>query len=1032
MESISQAFNRRYRGSLDPTDTCNTLSDLDKYIASNLAYEGQQVYCKEDGNHYKVYKLAGKLERVATVSGGSIAAYVTGAASTIINDDLTTERALVSDVDGKVAVSLVTSTELGYLTGVTSNIQTQIDNLSLLIGDGSLTGDVDLSTERLIVTGGTDITASLLDQTITIKHDTFSTTDPANGDYVTGLTVSNGHVTAITYDSLSNGLTWPANNTVLVSDGVSDFQAASGLTWNGQTLRISATTSIINLIDEGNTGGGNTRIDFRDSVSTRYGYIGLVSGLDNLYINADNGGDVIIREGTTTIIQAAATGDVSIPNGNLYIPNKLYLAANGTSTNWNMYTDSGDFVLRDNNRVRLQIIDTNGGFWFRADDDDTSVILRLDPNDDLFGTATRLDIQYNPDTGTDARDFRIREAGGYGEIIYWDFSETKLSLYGDVEIEGGGYILPSTAPVTGNSLIADSTSTTTWRDAITGVTITGDGTVTSGSWSYSSAGVLTIALNANDGSSSTTNYGATAGQIPYTNSSTNNFSYDTLYWDETNNRLGVNQSSPTYTLHVQGTFFASSTAYFNSNLYAYSGSSYLQMYSTGSAGVIQMNSAGTENIYMQPSSGYVGIGYTAGATLNYPLEVDGSVNADGWYYTATGIYFYSGGNGIGLMVDSLANQFIDVRSGSASVEYGFEFTNSAGTNEGFLSLNAGVAKLEGTSGQMILQQGSTVGGVQITNVLGTAKGWVYYNATDFGLLYGGSWMVQGYSTGVDLLSQGTYLGGFSTSYGLRLSDSYSSVRTDNSLGVQFLQTGGGAQQIQVKAIWAGSSYGASGVRPAGSVYATDYLYGETYIQSGAYVTAGSYVYATTFFQAGSGLYYGTDSVRQYLDLSTAATFKVFLGDPTAVEVLRVNSTGILYVRNNIIGYSTVITSDERLKEIQSPYDNLFTKEIQGQMFDDMIGVRWNWKDHSRKGHFSGVGAQTIQKYMPWVVQEVDDLDGGSHLSVNYDGLFMPVFNEIGLVRGRLTELETKEQQQDREIEELRQRVKELEDDLSKI
>ena len=52
---------------------------------------------------------------------------ITGAATTITDDNLTTSHALVSDANGKVAVSTVTSTELGYLDGVTSNVQTQLD-----------------------------------------------------------------------------------------------------------------------------------------------------------------------------------------------------------------------------------------------------------------------------------------------------------------------------------------------------------------------------------------------------------------------------------------------------------------------------------------------------------------------------------------------------------------------------------------------------------------------------------------------------------------------------------------------------------------------------------------------------------------------------------------------------------------------------------------------------------------------------------------------------------------------------------------
>ena len=52
---------------------------------------------------------------------------VVGGASTITEDNLTASRALISNSSGKVAVSTVTSTELGYLDGVTSNVQTQLN-----------------------------------------------------------------------------------------------------------------------------------------------------------------------------------------------------------------------------------------------------------------------------------------------------------------------------------------------------------------------------------------------------------------------------------------------------------------------------------------------------------------------------------------------------------------------------------------------------------------------------------------------------------------------------------------------------------------------------------------------------------------------------------------------------------------------------------------------------------------------------------------------------------------------------------------
>ena len=50
-----------------------------------------------------------------------------GAISTVYKDNLTVSRALASDGSGKIAVSDVTSTELGYLDGVSSALQTQLD-----------------------------------------------------------------------------------------------------------------------------------------------------------------------------------------------------------------------------------------------------------------------------------------------------------------------------------------------------------------------------------------------------------------------------------------------------------------------------------------------------------------------------------------------------------------------------------------------------------------------------------------------------------------------------------------------------------------------------------------------------------------------------------------------------------------------------------------------------------------------------------------------------------------------------------------
>ena len=59
-------------------------------------------------------------------------ATITGGATTIASSNLTASRALASDSSGKVAASSVTSTELSYVSGVTSAIQTQLNDRAKL------------------------------------------------------------------------------------------------------------------------------------------------------------------------------------------------------------------------------------------------------------------------------------------------------------------------------------------------------------------------------------------------------------------------------------------------------------------------------------------------------------------------------------------------------------------------------------------------------------------------------------------------------------------------------------------------------------------------------------------------------------------------------------------------------------------------------------------------------------------------------------------------------------------------------------
>jgi len=73
-------------------------------------------------------------------------ASITGGASSVVTADLTASRALVSDGSGKIAASAsTTATEIGYVAGVTSAIQTQL-NGKLNLSGGTLTGGLSGTT----------------------------------------------------------------------------------------------------------------------------------------------------------------------------------------------------------------------------------------------------------------------------------------------------------------------------------------------------------------------------------------------------------------------------------------------------------------------------------------------------------------------------------------------------------------------------------------------------------------------------------------------------------------------------------------------------------------------------------------------------------------------------------------------------------------------------------------------------------------------------------------------------------------------
>lgn len=242
---------------------------------------------------------------------------ITGAATTITSSDLTASRVLISDSNGKIAASSsVTTTELGYLDGVTSSIQNQLDNK---LGTTELKVSVT-GTGNAITTGSYDSST----KTITLDK---------------GATFNNYSLPVATSSALggvkSGGdITIASDGTVSVNDD-SHAHVISNIDNLQNTLDAKLNTTDLKVTTSG-TGNAATAISYDSSTKTitltkdaTYNNYSLPSAGSSLG-GVKTGGDVSISSGTITVNSASK------------VKNNLVVKLNsGTTEGTNMFTFNG-------------------------------------------------------------------------------------------------------------------------------------------------------------------------------------------------------------------------------------------------------------------------------------------------------------------------------------------------------------------------------------------------------------------------------------------------------------------------------------------------------------------------------------------------------------------------------------------------------------------------------------------------------------------------------------------------------------------
>jgi fructose-specific component phosphotransferase system IIB-like protein len=248
---------------------------------------------------------------------GNKQATITGAATTITSADLTANRAVASDAAGKVVVSATTDTELGYVSGVTSSIQTQLNNKQATItGAATTITSADLAIDRAVVSDGSGKVA-------------VSATTATELGYVSGVTSSiqtqfggkqdtiTGAATTITSTDLTANRAVASNaagKVVVSATTDTELGYVSGVTssiqtqlGNKQATITGAATTITSAdltIDRAVVSDGSGKVAVSATTATELGY---VSGVTSSIQTQFGGKQDTITGAATTITSADLT-----------------------------------------------------------------------------------------------------------------------------------------------------------------------------------------------------------------------------------------------------------------------------------------------------------------------------------------------------------------------------------------------------------------------------------------------------------------------------------------------------------------------------------------------------------------------------------------------------------------------------------------------------------------------------------------------------------------------------------------------------
>lgn len=252
-----------------------------------------------DANQLIMQSASATAPGVVNTSAQTLAGVKTFSSAPIISP-LTANTAIVSDGSKALTSSVTTATEIGYVSGVTSSIQTQLNGKQATLTPGS----ISTSTTGVSVGSGT---ASTVGPNVTVNVQTASGSQPgllsaadwttfngkqASGNYITALT---GDVTATGPGSVASTVAKIAGTTVSGTTGSGNVVFSNSPALTTPTLGAATATSV-NKVTITTPASGST-ITVVDGKTLTASNTLTFSGTDGSTVACGAGGTVLYNGG---------------------------------------------------------------------------------------------------------------------------------------------------------------------------------------------------------------------------------------------------------------------------------------------------------------------------------------------------------------------------------------------------------------------------------------------------------------------------------------------------------------------------------------------------------------------------------------------------------------------------------------------------------------------------------------------------------------------------------------------------------------